>query len=89
MDKLEEIPYKQEILRKLIHISSLAIPIIYSFVSREIGLIILIPMTLISIILDVLLHRSTYVRKKLLGVFGNLMRPHELRKDRMFFTCRN
>jgi dolichol kinase len=86
MHKTEEIPYSQEILRKLIHISSLAIPIIYCFVTREIGLMILIPMTLFSILLDILMHRSLTVQKVMLPVFGKLMRPHELRQDKIMLN---
>lgn len=86
MHKSEEIPYSKEILRKLIHISSLAIPIVYCFVTREVGLMILVPMTLVSILLDILMHRSIAVQKVLLPIFGKLMRPHELRKDRIFLN---
>lgn len=86
MHKTEEIPYTQEILRKLIHISSLAIPIIYSFVSRDIGILILTPMTIASVVIDVLMHRSTVVRKNMLRVFGKLLRPHELRQDKILLN---
>lgn len=86
MHKTEEIPYSQEILRKMIHISSLAIPIIYAFVTKEIGLMILVPMTIISILLDILMHRSPTIQKFLLPVFGKLMRPHELRQDKMLLN---
>ncbi len=86
MHKTEEIPYSQEILRKLIHISSLAIPIIYSFVSRDIGILILTPMTIASVVIDVLMHRSAVVRKNMLSVFGKLLRPHELRQDKILLN---
>ncbi len=86
MHKTEEIPYSQEILRKMIHISSLAIPIIYCFVTREVGLMILLPMTIISILLDILMHRSPSVQKFMLPIFGKLMRPHELRQDKIMLN---
>ncbi|MBI3259377.1 MAG: dolichol kinase, partial [Ignavibacteriae bacterium] len=35
---------------------------------------------------DILMHRSPTVQKFLLPVFGKLMRPHELRQDKMFLN---
>ena len=52
MTKKTEISYRSEVYRKLIHLNSLLIPIVYSFITKELALTILIPLTIISIILD-------------------------------------
>jgi dolichol kinase len=73
--------YTAEILRKGIHLSSLSIPVVYYFVSRQTALAILIPLTLMFAITDFarLLHPGTsrlYNR-----FFGFLLRRHE-REDK-------
>ena len=50
MTKEFEIPYKQEVVRKSIHLISLSIPIVYSFITQELALWILIPLSILSII---------------------------------------
>lgn len=72
------IHYKDEILRKLIHLSSLSIPIVYYFISRETALIILGVLTLLALILDVGRYLSPQVGKFFYSVFGFLLRQHEL-----------
>ena len=46
------IDYKSELYRKLIHLSSLSIPIIYYFITKELALMILVPLTLFSLAVD-------------------------------------
>jgi len=73
--------YTTEVVRKAIHLSSLSIPIVYYFVSRETALSILIPLALAFGLSDIarLLHPPTgrlYER-----YIGFLLRRHE-RNDR-------
>lgn len=71
------ITYKNEIFRKGIHLCSLAIPLIYLFISKELALLIIIPLTVIMIISDLLSRRIKFLEKLIFGVFGNLLREHE------------
>lgn len=47
-----EISYKQELIRKSIHLCSLSIPIAYSFLDKETALTILIPLTILAVSID-------------------------------------
>jgi dolichol kinase len=73
--------YTAEVARKGIHLASLSIPIVYTYVSRETALTILIPLLALFALADLvrLLHPPTarlYNR-----FFGFLLRRHE-RSDR-------
>jgi dolichol kinase len=71
------INFKGELLRKTIHLFSLSIPIIYSFISKTTALSILIPLTIVSVTIDF----GRYYIKKLNDVvqkiFGYILREHE------------
>lgn len=71
------IDFKSELLRKSIHFCSLSIPIIYYYITKETALSILIPITLISVIIDFgrffIAPLNTIVQR----FFGFLMREHE------------
>lgn len=71
------IDYRSEVFRKLIHLFSLSIPTIYYFITKELALSILIPLTIISLLIDY----GRYYHKELSDivekVFGFLMRKHE------------
>lgn len=79
--KLENIPFEQEILRKGIHLMSLSIPVIYIFVTKEFALSILIPMMIISFLIDILSKYDNIVRTYLLLYFGKMLRDHEKKRD--------
>ena len=73
--------YGVEVMRKAIHLSSLAIPIVYFFVDRNVALAILLPLTLVLTVSDLLrlYHEPTgRVYERYLGF---LLRNHE-RNDR-------
>ncbi len=82
----QQISYFQEILRKSIHLTSLAIPIIYSFVSRDTALLLLLPITLIALIGDVARRFSPFVREFVHRYFSRMMRPHELDSTRFLLN---
>ena len=73
-----DINYRDEIVRKLIHLCSLSIPIIYYFIPQSTAIIILSIITAAAIILDVLRHYSTSVGKLFYMIFGFLLRKHEV-----------
>jgi len=77
MTKEYEISYKQELVRKSIHMISLSIPIVYSFITKELALWLLIPLTIISIIIDFASRKKSKFREFFLKIFGKILRPHE------------
>jgi dolichol kinase len=82
----EDISFGAELLRKGIHLVSLSIPIGYALMSRRQALMILVPLTLAFVIADVLIHWSMPVRRLALRIVGPLLRPHELRNDRLLLN---
>jgi len=83
----EEIPYSQEILRKGVHLLSLSIPIIYTFVTEKFALMVLIPMALIAVSLDLLSRKDgTIAQKVIMGFFGSMLRKHELKKKKLLLN---
>lgn len=77
MSNESNISYKQEILRKAIHLASLSIPISYIFLSNINMLIILVPITFIFIVFDVLSKKVDLFINLLMKYFGAMLRPHE------------
>ncbi len=71
------IHYKNEVVRKSIHLTSLSIPVIYYFITRELALTILIPLTLFFLVADLVRYLSPAVARLFYIVFGFLLREHE------------
>ncbi len=71
------IDYKSEVLRKLIHLFSLSIPVIYYFVTKELALSILVPLTLFSLFLDFGRYYIPALKNFFNKTFGFMMREHE------------
>jgi len=80
MTKVENgtIHFRYEILRKLIHLCSLSIPIVYYFIPRNSALIILGIMLSIALFLDLGRYLSTTIGKIFYKFFGFLLRQHEI-----------
>jgi len=72
------IDYKDELVRKLIHLTSLSIPIIYYFISKGVALIILGGITGFAIVLDLSRYFSPQIGKVFYKFFGFLLRRHEI-----------
>lgn len=75
--QVQTIDYKSEILRKLIHLTSLLIPIIYWFIPKNVALAILVPMTIITVFFDVARFYIPAIRKLVNYLFGFMLREHE------------
>ena len=71
------IDYKNEILRKGIHLLSLSIPVIYYFITRELALMILVPLVVFSIVVDLSRYNHDSFGKLFYKIFGFLLRDHE------------
>ena len=74
------INYRDEVVRKLIHLCSLSIPIIYYFVSRTTAIIILGIVTFIALVIDISRYFSPIAGKVFYSIFGFLFRPKIARK---------
>lgn len=70
--------YKDELLRKTIHLTSLSIPIIYYFISSETAAIILAILAGLALIIDWTRYLSPDVGKIFYKIFGFLLREHEV-----------
>jgi dolichol kinase len=80
MNKIDNgtINYKDEVLRKLIHLCSLSIPIVYYYITRESAIIILSFMTLFFIVVDVARYFVNDIGKLFYNIFGFMLRKHEM-----------
>ena len=72
------INYRDELVRKLIHLCSLSIPIIYYFIPRFDAIIILSVFTFSAVILDLSRYFHPSIGKIFYKLFGVLLRKHEL-----------
>lgn len=76
------IDYKKELIRKSIHLVSLSMPVIYYFISKELALKLLIPLTVFSVALDFGRHIIPSVGRLFNSLFGFLLRKHELDSEK-------
>lgn len=86
-DRLD-LPY--EIARKAIHLSSLSIPLIYWQISREVALLLLLPLFAGFFFVDLLKNFSNPVSDWYHRTFDSMLREHELQTGRIQFngaTC--
>jgi len=71
------ISYRDELIRKLIHLCSLSIPIIYYFIPRYDALLILGILSFLALIIDLGRYRSPQFAEYFYKIFGFLLRKHE------------
>lgn len=71
------IEYNKEIMRKIIHISSLWIPILYLYNNTAVMLKILFPLTIIAIIIEIARKHSYKFNNFILSSIGQIMRDGE------------
>ncbi|NUN10655.1 MAG: dolichol kinase [Ignavibacteriaceae bacterium] len=72
------INYRDELIRKMIHLCSLGIPIVYYFIPRNDAIIILSAMALFAITLDLGRYFSPGIGRIFYRFFGFMLRDHEL-----------
>lgn len=72
------IQYRDELFRKLIHLTSLSIPIVYYFITTETAATILAILTAVALILDLGRYLHPETGKIFYKIFGFLLREHEL-----------
>jgi len=71
------IDYKYELIRKLIHLNSLSIPIIYYHIEKQLALTILIPLTVAFLVVDIIRYYNPQVADWFYKFFGFLLRKKE------------
>jgi dolichol kinase len=74
----EKINYRDELFRKLIHLCSLSIPVIYYFIPRETAVLILSILTFTALVIDLGRYFLPSFGKIFYKFFGFLLRKHEL-----------
>ncbi len=70
--------YRDELIRKLIHLCSLSIPVIYYFISTNTAATILGILTFVALTIDLARHFHPLAGKVFYGIFGFLLRSHEV-----------
>lgn len=76
-DKLD---FRAELARKAIHISSISIALIYCHISRDLALLLLVPLFSGFFLVDMLKNISEPVSAWYHRTFGSMLRQHELEK---------
>ncbi len=77
------ISYKQEIIRKLIHVSSLWMVIVMYYFPREKSIMIFLYLLIAISIVEYLRKNSQLFKHYFLKVFGSILRDNELNKNNM------
>ncbi len=80
------IHYRDELVRKLIHLFSLSIPIIYYLIPSSTSITILICLTVFALIVDGGRFVSKSFAKVFYRTFGFLLRKHELDNEKKNLT---
>jgi len=85
LDRTATIEYKNEVVRKAIHIFSLSIPTIYFFISKQFAIYLLVPITAAFISVDIARYYIPPIAQWFYQWFGWLLRRHEtnVRKKRL------
>ncbi len=80
MNKVDNatINYRDEVVRKLIHLCSLSIPVIYYYIPRIAAIYILSFMTIVALVLDVGRYFLPKMAKLFYLFFGFMLRKHEM-----------
>lgn len=78
----EHVSFQFELMRKGIHMMSLSIPVAYYFMTKELALTFLVPLTLLFLLGDGLrtFHEPTF--RLYHRIFGRMLRPHEKTKQK-------
>ena len=80
MEEIDRLELRYEVARKAIHLSSLSIPVIYWFISRDLALLILVPLFSCFFLIDLLKNFFTPVSAWYHRTFGAMLRAHELKR---------
>lgn len=82
MEEMDRLELRYEVARKAIHLSSLSIPVIYWFISRELALLLLFPLFSGFFLIDLMKNFFTPVSVWYHKTFDSMLRSHELDKTK-------
>jgi len=82
MEERDRLELRYEVARKAIHLSSLSIPVIYSYISQELALLLLVPLFSGFFLIDLLKNFYTPVSVWYHKTFDSMLRTHELEKTK-------
>lgn len=82
MEETDRLDLRYEIARKTIHLSSLSIPVIYFHVSKEVALIVLVPLFAGFFLVDLLKNFIPPVSVWYHNTFDSMLRAHELEDNK-------
>ena len=71
------IPFNQEIIRKSIHLSNLAVPLFLYIYDKTLTLYILLPLTILFLAIDILRINTPYIKKLYNTFFKSITRNSE------------
>jgi dolichol kinase len=83
MEEIDRLELRYEVARKAIHVSSLSIPVIYWFISRELALLLLLPLFSGFFLIDLLKNFFTPVSEWYHRTFDLMLRTHELERTKL------
>lgn len=84
--KKKEISFENEILRKTIHLLSLLIPIIYTFVDKNTASLILFFLSISAVIVDLSTKLIPAIGRVYFKIFGSMLRHHERKKKKIYLN---
>lgn len=80
---ISAISIKDEIYRKIFHLSLLAIPISYHFIRKWQLLSVLIPVSAIVVLLDVYRRKNHKIQSFFVKIFGSILRQSEIENKQL------
>ncbi len=83
MEATDRLELRYEVARKAIHLSSLSIPVLYWFISRELALLLLVPLFCGFFVIDLLKNFFKPVATWYHTTFGSMLRTHELEGSKL------
>jgi dolichol kinase len=86
LNRVEQIHYHNELARKAIHVCSIAIPIIYYNITKELALFLLVILFAGFFAVDVIKMFVKPIARWYYKTFGSMLRPHELDQTKKRFN---
>jgi dolichol kinase len=80
------IKYRDELVRKMIHLCSLSIPVIYYFITKTTALKIILPITVLFLLGDLARFAFPPVWELVSKLFGFMLRAHEKDSNKKSFN---
>lgn len=84
--KKKNISFHDEILRKSIHMLSLLIPMIYTYLSKDTASTILFFMALSAVVFDITSKIFPAIGNIYFKIFGSMLRSHEKKKKKIYLN---